>query len=470
MANVNRLTKVFIISVLLIVNMANNLYASSTAKLMPHRGMAKDVYNFWLYLPENYDQTQSKTPLIVFLHGRSLCGNDLNRVKRYGLIDAVESGRRIDAVIIAPQCPSGSWWQPEKVHETIQWVKDRYRFDADRVYVMGMSLGGYGTIDYCATYPDEVAAGIGMCGGATVKPNVQQQLTRMPFWIVHGTADAAVPISESKKVVNNILDAPHGKDRLQYTWLAGGSHGAPARMFYHPDTYKWLFSHRISDKGRPINRSFNVSMESLKNAYRMMNRGEVKCVQMTGKNIHKLDATDFGDEEEESEEMEEIRNENEDLNNSDDFYFLPTPEQVEKELNDDEIEEDDRPVVVPAEPEQKKSDKPTNVKAEENSVAVEPEEEEDVPLKSDDDEDEDDKPEVAGQQVEKTIKSERKEAEQPKQQPVKKAKPTATYTVQKGDNLYRIALNHGVSLDALLDANKLTREDKIRVGQVLIIP
>lgn len=244
------------------------------ARLTPHSNLGGGTYNFWLYLPDDYNTAATDKPLIVFLHGASLCGKNLNQVKRYGLIDAVEEGRKIDALIVAPQCPGGGW-KPERVHATIEWVKQRYHYDANRVYVVGMSLGGYGTIDYCATYPDEVAAGIGMCGGATVSADRQKNLAKLPFWIIHGTADRAVGIAKSKEVVANIKKAPGGGLRLKTTWLQGGNHGAPARVFYHPDTYLWLFSHALTDAGRPVNRNYDFTVASLRRAYDSMPKGVV---------------------------------------------------------------------------------------------------------------------------------------------------------------------------------------------------
>ena len=268
----------------------------SKARLTPHYNVAGNTYNFWLYLPDGYEQTQGNTPLILFLHGASLCGRNLNSVKRYGPIDAVEEGRKIDAVIVAPQCPGGGW-KPGKVHATLEWVKQNFPYDAQRVYVVGMSMGGYGTIDYCATYPYEVAAGIGMCGGAYVSAERQQNLAKMPFWLIHGTADRAVTIRESKKVEANVLAAPEGGDRLKTTWLQGGNHGAPARVFYHKDTYSWLFSHRLDDYGRPVNRDYDFTLASLRGAYNSMPRGVVSVINSSKGAVVKFTDSDFdGDE------------------------------------------------------------------------------------------------------------------------------------------------------------------------------
>ena len=76
-----------------------------------YRNKVEGGYNFWLYTPPSYhvDSLKRQTPLVVFLHGKSLCGNNLNSVLRYGSIAAVQLGREIDALILAPQNPGGAW-------------------------------------------------------------------------------------------------------------------------------------------------------------------------------------------------------------------------------------------------------------------------------------------------------------------------------------------------------------------------
>ena len=223
-------------------------------KITAHRGDVKNGYNYWFVEPENPDGLK---PLVIFLHGQSLCGNDLNKVKRYGTLDAVEKGRDIDAFVLAPQNPGGSW-DPEKIMNIVDYLVDNNdKIDQNRIYVLGMSLGGYGTLDFAATYPDEIAAAIAMCGGAT-KKNVGG-LNEMPLWIIHGTADTAVPISKSDKVVNEMRAANGHTPRLAYDRIPGMNHSQPARVFYMPETYEWLFSHSLLDEGRPITKTFDVS-------------------------------------------------------------------------------------------------------------------------------------------------------------------------------------------------------------------
>lgn len=210
----------------------------------------------------------SARPLVVFLHGASLCGNDLNRVMRYGALDAMDRGRQIDAYVIAPQNPGGSW-SPAKIMRLIEWAEASYNVDSDRIYVLGMSLGGYGTIDMAATYPDRIAAAMALCGGATVR-NLAG-LNRLPLWIMHGTADQAVSVSCSDAVVSSIKKTGDSS-RLIYSRMPGVDHGRLARCFYLKETYDWLFSHTLKDRGRKVNKSIPITNASMNNAYRDLSR------------------------------------------------------------------------------------------------------------------------------------------------------------------------------------------------------
>lgn len=91
-------------------------------------------YNFWVYTPVDYFYTQEQTPVIIFLHGASLCGRNLERVRRYGPLDAIVKGRDIDALTLVPQNPGGAW-SPKKVMDMLDWVKQHYSCDTTRVYV-----------------------------------------------------------------------------------------------------------------------------------------------------------------------------------------------------------------------------------------------------------------------------------------------------------------------------------------------
>lgn len=239
--------------------------AAAAPKITSNYNKVNDGYNFWLAEPEG--MVTEKKPVVIFLHGASLCGNDLNKVRRYGTLAAVEKGRKIDAYVIAPQNPGGSW-KPGKIMNILKWVEKNYNVDENRIYVLGMSLGGYGTIDFAATYPDKVAAAMAFCGGGTVKD--LSGLGELPLWIVHGTADRAVNVSQSDRVVSAVKSSGD-HSRLYYDRVPGMNHSQPARLLYLEETYEWLFSHSLTDKNRPAARKFSISSELMRGAYAGLN-------------------------------------------------------------------------------------------------------------------------------------------------------------------------------------------------------
>lgn len=236
------------------------------AQLMACRDFIKDGYDFWLYLPDDYETSERK-PLVLFLHGKSLSGNDLSLVRNYGCIDAISRGRMIDAVVVAPQTAGA--WQPSKVMEVVVWVNKNYKVDMNRFYVIGMSMGGYGTLDFVATYPDKVAAAMALCGGATV-PDLCG-LNEVPLWIIHGTADTAVPVDCSERVVD-AMAACGDTTRLIFDRFKGVNHTRLARVFYLEETYDWLFAHTLADSARVLDKNIEITAETLKSAYSDLTR------------------------------------------------------------------------------------------------------------------------------------------------------------------------------------------------------
>ena len=247
--------------------------------LTAYRGEVADGYNFWVCTPVKYDSVADSQPVVLFLHGASLCGRNLERVRRYGPLHALAMGRQIDAIIIAPQNPGGAW-KPDRVNNVVDWVFDHYRCDTNRLYVIGMSLGGYGTIDYSAVYPHRIAAAVAMCGGGN--PKSYCGLNELPLWILHGTADRAVGISQSQKVIRAMAQCGD-TSRLRFTKLAGVSHSGLARAFYLPEIYDWLFLHRLDTPERPVNLEYDLTPSRLNEAYRNLDRKANKLTVNAGK-------------------------------------------------------------------------------------------------------------------------------------------------------------------------------------------
>lgn len=198
----------------------------------------KTSYNFLIDTEQHTEGT--KSPLLIFLHGRSLSGADLNRVKRYGVLYAKNRGTEIPAsIIVAPQTSNG--WDPDKVNEVLDYVIKNYDVDEERIYVCGMSMGAYGTLDFVGKYPERIAAAVAICGGGSLK--YADNLATVPLWIQHGNADRAVPMSESKKIVSAIKKADSKAD-VTLTIIPGGTHGSVERLFHQKEMYTWLFGYQ----------------------------------------------------------------------------------------------------------------------------------------------------------------------------------------------------------------------------------
>ena len=263
---------------ILLISLVVCLLAHS--QITAFRNTVKDGYNFWLYQPPKTIQAVNdsitekvKTPVLIFLHGSSLCGRNLDKVRHYGCIDAVEKGMPINAIIIAPQNPGGAW-KPERIKNILDWANQNYETDTTKVYVVGMSLGGYGTMDFAGTYPEKVAAAVAMCGGTTLKD--VSKLGQIPLWILHGTADRAVSIRESEKVVNALKQAGT-TDLLRFERIKGKGHAALARIFYLPELYEWLFKHQ-KGTDQSVNKEYDITSSTLKNAYKSIPKDASKPV------------------------------------------------------------------------------------------------------------------------------------------------------------------------------------------------
>ena len=196
--------------------------------------VGKTTYPFWISVPaEKEDQ-----PLIIFLHGKSLSGTDINKVRKYGILYAMDKGKIIPAIVVAPQLASGSW-NPDKVLEVLEYVKKNYKVDEKRIYVCGMSLGGYGTMHFAGKYPDKITAAVGICGGGNTSDGCR--LSTIPIWLQHGDVDYIVKMSESQKVFDAIKECEPDAD-VTLTIIKGGNHGNVERLFHQNEIYDWMFS------------------------------------------------------------------------------------------------------------------------------------------------------------------------------------------------------------------------------------
>jgi predicted peptidase len=114
-----------------------------------------------------------------------------------------------------------------------------YNIDSNRIYVAGMSLGGYGTLNFAGKYPEKIAAAVALCGGGDIRDACR--LATIPLWIEHGAKDEAVPVNESIKMADAIKKCDGGK-KLKFIIDSDANHGALEKIFRKDEFYDWLFS------------------------------------------------------------------------------------------------------------------------------------------------------------------------------------------------------------------------------------
>lgn len=200
----------------------------------------ENLYPFLLSVPPDSIDAKGPSPLLVFLHGRSLSGQDLNLVKKYGVLHEMEKkGRFVPGYVIGPQVKKGESWDPDKLLDLVHFMIRNYNVDSNRVYVAGMSLGGYGTLNFAGKYPEKIAAAVALCGGGDVRDACR--LATIPLWIEHGQKDEAVPVSESIKVAEAIKNCGDSS-KLKFIIDPEANHGALEKIFRTDEFYTWLFS------------------------------------------------------------------------------------------------------------------------------------------------------------------------------------------------------------------------------------
>jgi predicted peptidase len=203
--------------------------------------------DYLLYLPKDYSNAEAGAklwPLILFLHGvgeRGNGGEELERVKAHGIPRIVDEHPNFPFIAVSPQCPLDSWWsiQVEVLDALLDSILASYAVDPDRVYLTGLSMGGYGAWAMGMAYAERFAAVAPICGGGESKAVCT--LKDVPVWAFHGDADTIVDISESVKMVD-ALQACGGD--VQFTVYPGVEHDSWTQTYNNPELYDWLLSHK----------------------------------------------------------------------------------------------------------------------------------------------------------------------------------------------------------------------------------
>lgn len=204
---------------------------------------------YLLFVPKDYATNGKKWPLMLFLHGLGECGNnELEKVKIHGPPSFVDSRPDFPFVLVSPQLspPMGEMkdvpaaWKPAPLIQLVDHVVKHLRIDPTRVYVTGLSMGGYGTWRLVSAYPERFAAAVPICGGGDPK-TMASSLRRVPIWAFHGARDSVVPLCKSQEMVHAVQCA--GGD-VRLTVYPGVEHNSWKPTYDNPKVYDWLLSHR----------------------------------------------------------------------------------------------------------------------------------------------------------------------------------------------------------------------------------
>jgi len=198
----------------------------------------KVTLGYLLYLPKDYAQKDS-WPLLLFLHGAGERGDNLDRVKLHGPPKLIAAGKEFPFIVVSPQCPRDRWWQPHELTALLDEMVEKHKVDKDRIYVTGLSMGGFGTWSLAGFSPDRFAALVPICGGGD--PNTIRRFAHVPVWVFHGAKDPLVPLAASERMVEALKKA---KGNVKFTVYPEAGHDSWTEAYTNPELYEWLLQQK----------------------------------------------------------------------------------------------------------------------------------------------------------------------------------------------------------------------------------
>lgn len=206
--------------------------------------------NYLLYLPAEYNADANKRwPLMLFLHGAGERGTNLSAVAVHGPPKLVKQKRDFPFIIVSPQCPAGERWSNETLLALLEEVTSKFKVDTNRIYLTGLSMGGYGTWALGIAEPTRFAAIAPICGGGETIPILiaatrkKEQLKKLPVWVFHGAKDPVVKLEESERMVNALKRI--GSENVELTVYPEATHDSWTETYNNPKLYDWFLSHSL---------------------------------------------------------------------------------------------------------------------------------------------------------------------------------------------------------------------------------
>ena len=216
----------------------------------------KDTLPYRLLKPVN-SAAQQLYPLVIFLHGAGERGND-NEAQIKHIKDLfLDSKNRVKfpCFVLAPQCAKDQWWAKHNtdgsmrksptlsmklVIELVDKIGSEFPIDLSRVYITGVSMGGYGAWDLLARFPYKFAAGVPVCGGGDERTVVN--IKHIPVWAFHGAKDTLVPPSRSRSMIKALQNAGGSPVYTEYPDIA---HNSWVPAYREPNLLPWLFKQKL---------------------------------------------------------------------------------------------------------------------------------------------------------------------------------------------------------------------------------
>jgi len=232
----------------------------------------KEIYSFngytmpyRLYIPKNYD-CGVMYPVVIFLHGAGGRGSDNEGQLISGMPQVMFNDTEspiYDSIIIIPQCPKDRQWvytpwsngnystddigesrELEAVLDILDNVTEMYNVDLDRVYVTGLSMGGFGTWDLLMRHGARFAAGLPVCGGGD--PSYAKLLKRIPIMTFHGSEDPEIPVTGTRIMYASIMK--EDGENISYTEFDGEGHDVWGKVYSDPNVIRWLFEQNREER------------------------------------------------------------------------------------------------------------------------------------------------------------------------------------------------------------------------------
>ena len=237
------------LSLLLLISGSMSAASVQTQESITIQKTRKFTARFLLYLPEGYqDKKETKWPLMLFLHGAGERGDDLNRLKVHGPPKLVEKGQKFPFIIISPQCPKNQRWDDAMLTALLDHACMEYRVDTSRLYLTGLSMGGYGSWSLGMALCDRLAAIAPICGGGSfidvynASGAKGKALRSLGVWAFHGAKDTVVPLSESEKMVEALKKFGHPAPKL--TIYPAARHDSWTKTYDNPELYQWFLKYQ----------------------------------------------------------------------------------------------------------------------------------------------------------------------------------------------------------------------------------